>query len=161
MHEVSECLNKANKLLKTADHLVYVTYPLVKDNKIIITITDNLLDAMTNAMEALLKYDKYYKRIQYLPEDFKSKLEMFKTSCAPRYKLNMASLSLINDLKDLQDLRKKSTMEFSRNDKYIITQENFNVKTLTYQKVKDWVNLSKSFFEKINFILKNVENQRS
>ena len=160
MHEVSDYLNKANKLIKTADHLTYVTYPLIKDNKLIIAITENLADAMTNAMDALLYYDKYYKRITTLPSDFRSRLETFKSNCAPRYNINTGYLTLIKDLKDLQNAHKQATMEFIRKDKYVITEKNFNIKTLTYQKVKDYVNLSKTFFDKVNFILKNVQTKR-
>ena len=161
MQEISDYLNKANKLIRTADHLTYVTYPLIKDNKLIITITENLADAMTNAINALLHYDKYYKRITYLPEDFRSRLEIFKLNCAPRYNISTIYLTLIRDLKDLQEARKKASMEFIRKDEYVITEKNFNIKTLTYQKAKDYVNLSKAFFDKVNFILKNVQTKRS
>ena len=161
MQEVSRTLEEANRKLKIADHLAYVTYPIIKDNKLIMTITENLAEAMTKAVDALLDYDVYYKRIIHLPSDFKSRLDIFRTNCAPRYKINTAYLSLIKDLQDLHEFRKKATMEFRKKDQYILTEENFKIKTLNYQKVKDYVNLSKSFFEKINFILKNVQTQRS
>ena len=52
-------------------------------------------------------------------------------------------------------------MEFIRKNEYVLTQENFKLRTLNYQTIKNYVNLSKSFFEKINLILKNVQTQRS
>ena len=161
MHEASKLLAEANKLLRTADHLTYVTYPLVKDNKLIMTITENLAEATVKAMDAVIDYDRYFKRISYLPSDFQSKLDVFRTSCAPRYRINLNYLSLIKDLKNIQDARKTAKMEFVRKDNYILTQENFAVKTLNYQKVKDYVNLSKRFFEQVNLIFKNVQTQRS
>ena len=157
MQEVSNSLKEANKLLRTADHLVYVTYPLIKDNKLIITITENLAEGMKKAMDALLYYDKYYKRIMILPHDFQSKMNIFKESCT-RYNINLNYLNLLRDLNELQNAHKKSTMEFVRNDKYVITENNFNIKTLTYQKAKEYVNSSKPFFAKINFLLQNVKN---
>ena len=39
MENVRKLLNEANSLFRTSDHLMYVTYPLVKDNKLIIAIT--------------------------------------------------------------------------------------------------------------------------
>ncbi len=161
MREISESLFEANRLIKTADHLAYVTYPLIKDNKLIMTITENLAEAMMKAVNALLYYDKYYKRISSLPVDFRSRLEIFRTNCAPRYKINVNYLSLIKDLKELQEARKNASMEFVRKDQYVITENNFKMKTLTYQKVKDYVNLSKTFINQINTILKNVQTQRS
>lgn len=161
MQEASKYLSEANKLLRTADHLAYVTYPLIKDNKLIISITKSLADAMSKAVDALLYYDKYYKRIMNLPQDFQSRLDIFKTNCAPRYNINTAYLTLIKDLRDIEDASKRAPMEFIRKDKYVIAQDNFKIRTLTYQKVKDYVNLSKGFFEKINSIMKNVQVKRS
>ena len=54
MHEVLDLLNSENKIFKTSDHLAYVTYHLVKDNKLIIAITENLEEAMKKAIEAVL-----------------------------------------------------------------------------------------------------------
>ena len=159
MEDVSKALKDANRLFKTADHLTYVTYPLVKDNKLIITITENLTEAMIKAMEALLYYDRYYKRIMHFPSDFASKFDIFKRMCAPRYNINREYLVMMQDLKDLIEARKKSVMEFIRNDQYVITSNNYELRTLNYQKVKDILNKSKPFFEKVNFILKNVQNK--
>jgi len=156
MQEASKYLSEANKLLRTADHLTYVTYPLVKDNKLIISIIKSLADAMSKAVDALLYYDKYYKRIMTLPKDFQSRLEIFRGNCAPRYNINVAYLTLIKDLKTIEYESGRAPMEFVRKDQYVIAQNNFKIRTLTYQKVKDYVNLSKGFFEKINSIMKNV-----
>jgi len=70
MEEISNALKDANRLLRIADHLTYVTYPLVKDNKLIIAIAESLNGAMIKAMDALLYYDRYYKRIMHFPSDF-------------------------------------------------------------------------------------------
>ena len=52
-----ELISGANKAVRTADHLVYVTYPLVNDVKLLVTITENLNKALLMAMEALLQYE--------------------------------------------------------------------------------------------------------
>ena len=60
---VIDLINKANQSFKVADHIAYVTYPLVKDNKLIITVTENLAESLTKAIESLLFYERMYKRI--------------------------------------------------------------------------------------------------
>ncbi len=35
-------LKKASSFFKTADHLIYVTLPVVNDNKLIVTVLDNI-----------------------------------------------------------------------------------------------------------------------
>lgn len=156
MQEILNSLNQANKLLKTADHLVYVTYPLLKDNKLIITMAENLAGSMIKAMDALLYYEKYYKRIYHFPQDFRSKLEIFKNICN-HYNIPRNYLSLMQDLNDIIEKRKTSNMEFIRNDKYIICNNNYEMITLNYEKIKEYLNTSRFFINKVNFILKNVQ----
>ncbi len=156
MHEASVLLSEANKQLRTADHLTYVTYPLIKDNKLMISITESLAEATKKAVDAVLLYDREYKRIMLIPQDFTSKLEIFRKSCMPRYSINSSYLNLIHDLREIQEARKTAKMEFTRQDKFVLSQDNFKLRTLTYQNVKNFVNLTKSFFEKVNSIIQNV-----
>jgi len=65
----------------------------------------------------------------------------------------------MQDLKELIEARKHSAMEFIRKDQYVITSNSYDIRTLNYQKVKEIVNKSKPFFEKVNFILKNVKDK--
>jgi len=155
MQDVINTLNQANKLLKTADHLTYVTYPLLKDNKLIILILENLSEATVRLMEALLYYERNYKRIQHFPSDFKSKIEIFKLSCN-HYSIPRNYIVLVQDLHDIVEKRKTSKMEFVRNDKYVIWDNN-NMVALNYDKIKEYLNTLKPFFNKVNYILKNVQ----
>ncbi len=157
MLEVQNSLNKANRLLKTADHLAYVTYPLLKDNKLIITILENLSEASVNAIEALLYYERNYKRIQHFPSDFKSKIEIFKLTCN-YYNIPRNYIALIQDIYNLIEKRKTSKMEFIKSDKYVIWS-NGDMVSINYDKIKGYLYDLKPFFNKINSILKNVNHK--
>ncbi|AJF62948.1 MAG: hypothetical protein QT11_C0001G0813 [archaeon GW2011_AR20] len=154
MQDVTTTLNRANQLFKTADHLAYVTYPLLKDNKLIITILENLSEASIKAMEAMLYYEKNYKRIQHFPSDFRSKIEIFRLTCS-HYNIPRNYVVLIQDVHDIVEKRKLSKMEFIKNDKYVIWSNGALV-SLNYEKIKEYLYNLKPFFNKVNFILKNV-----
>ncbi len=156
MQESIKCLAQANKLFKTADHLTYMTYPLVKDERLIITIMENLAEAMAIGMNALLERESALGKIKKVPIEFKDRFEIFKNECAKRYNFNLGHLELLKDLNVLQDLRKNSSFEFSRNGYYVLAEKDFRTRKLTYQMIKNDLNLSKGFFEKINSIMKNV-----
>ena len=111
---------EANKLFRTADHMAYVTFPLVKDNKLIITVVENLVLALTKAMNSIVEYDKLFKRINLYGDSFEVKFDAFKTKCARRYGIERQHIVLIEDLKGIVDDRKQSPMEFIRKDKYVI-----------------------------------------
>ena len=151
-------LEEAKEHFKTADHLIYMTYPLLKDIKIIISTTENLYQSMVCGMNAILEYDRLYKRISMLPDDFESRFNIFKSNSAPRYNIEREHILLIKDLRDIIEHRKKSPMEFIRKDKFVIADGLYRMKTLTYEKVKDFVNKAKPFVIKVNKILKTHDD---
>ena len=79
METVLKLVARANKHLHTADHLTYVTYPLLKDVKLVFAVIENLHTAYVCAMDAFLTYERLYKRIMAVPDDYKSRLDIFKT----------------------------------------------------------------------------------
>jgi len=153
MEEHQKLIQEANRFLLTADHLAYTTYPLVKENKMLLAIVQNLNSALTHAMEAILQYDRLYKRIPPLPSNFDLKLDMFKTKCLTRYSLPRESIQLIRDLKLLIREHEKSPIEFSRKDKFVICSEEYRMRTLNIHKVKDYIVKSKPFIEKATRVL--------
>jgi hypothetical protein len=156
MEEFQKLLIEANRIFSSADHLIYVTYPLVKDIKLLIKIIENLNIATFKYMDALLSYERFYKRIGPLPNNFDSRFEIFKRHMAKRYNLDRNHVMLLLELKELIDHHKRSKMEFIRKDKYVICGSNYRVmKTLNVEKVKDYINGIKPFVRKINHILSN------
>ena len=156
MREIKFMLDKANELIKRADHMFYVTYPLVKDNKLIITMAENISRGMICAMDAILMYEKLYKRISLYPEDFKVKMDMFRDSIARRYDIKREHIVLIHDLKKFLDERKSSGTEFVKNDKYVFFSQKQELKNLDLNLLKQNLNMSKEFLRKVNGILTNV-----
>jgi len=155
MREILNNLSQANKSFKTADHLTYVSYPLLKDNKLIITILENLTESCNKAIEALLYYDFYFKRIKTIPITIKEKREVFKLYSSNYYNIPRSYIVLIQTLNEIIEKRKTSKMEFVKHDKYVIWNEN-NLISLNYEKIKEYINELRPFFDKVNNILKNV-----
>jgi hypothetical protein len=152
MERFLQLVKEANRAFETADHLAYVTYPLVNDNKLIISIAENLFKALTTGMEAILYYDRIYKRIMHIPPDFHGKLELFKQNSIPRYNISREIVHLLNELSEVLNARAKSPIEFGRQDKFIICSKDYALKSLTITKVKDNINQSKPFMNKLNLI---------
>ena len=62
MERFQELREDARKRLQVADHLLTITYPLVKDAKLLLTISENLYYCVENAMNALLEHEKLFKK---------------------------------------------------------------------------------------------------
>lgn len=154
MERVYALLDKANRSLNTADHLAYVTYPLIKDTKLVVAILENIHNALTLSVEAMIEYDRTFKRIMSMPPDFQSKLELFKTNSAPRYNIEREHVSMISEINTIMETRKKGMMEFIRNDRLVVCGTDFRTKTVDIEKTKDYVNKSKKFMLKVNNIVR-------
>lgn len=150
MQTTQELLNDANRYFRSADHIAYVTYPLLQDNKLIVAVLENLNNATLCIMEAILQQENINQ------ESFKVKYEIFKER-ARRYQIEEAEVKIIQELKSLSDQRKKSDMEFVRKDKYILWDPyKGKLKELTMQSMKEYIIKIKPLLRKINANLQNV-----
>jgi len=151
MRTPQEAFEKARLHLRNADHMLTMTYPLVKDPKMLMAIADNLFKANMEATQALL----YHERTQGLPPFHESPdmiIHTFQTSCSKKY--NMTT-DLISELQDITSARKSAPMEFARKGMFIIAAQDYTMKTLSEQKLKELVSRSKQFFSQITQILSN------
>ncbi len=153
MELYQQLLEDANKSFKTADHLTHVTFPLIKDIKLIITITENLDKTLTNALNALLQYEFLYKRIYGVPRDFNEKVEIFKSHCIPKYNIARGTLLLISEIKNLVEHRKNSPVEFVKSGKLVMCTNDYKMRILNYDKVKNYALQTKDLISKLNVIL--------
>lgn len=150
MEEAKKLLQDANRYLNTADHLCYITYPLVNDTKLLIIIAENIFNALNKGISALLYYERLYKRINLYPEDFNSKFDVFKFNCAQRYNFPRENIALIQDVKELVINRREAPMEFARKDKFIIASDNFKLHAISLDTVKKYISQTKLFMDRLN-----------
>jgi len=59
-----ESLNLATKSLQTADHLTYVTFPLLKEQRLLLKVLEELQEAVVNTINAILQYEYSNRRIK-------------------------------------------------------------------------------------------------
>ena len=104
-------------------------------------------------IDAILYYERLYKRIPPVAEPTTDRLQTFKR-CAERYNIPQESVLTVKDVVTILEEHKKSPMEFQRKDRFVICSDNYRrVQTLTIEKIKELVQSTKQFLEKINKIL--------
>ena len=148
-----EQIEEAKKALKIADHLTYITFPLIGDEKIINMITDNLQISLIKAIEALLNYEKYYKRIVSVPENFEDKFYIFKDEVSKRYNINNETILSVKDINEIANNRKKSHTNFLKKDNFVLFTNEYKVKTLNLKKIKDYINIAKVLINKVDMVI--------
>ena len=153
MEKFLENILAAEKTLQTADHLVYVTFPVVKDKRLLLKIMQETRNAITNCINSILQYEYLYKRIT-LYKDSKSNLKIFVERCATRYKITKEEINLILELFDFIEKHRESPFEFVKDEKVVILSNNLKQKILTLEKTKEFLVLGKNILRKTRETMK-------
>jgi hypothetical protein len=142
MEKFLENLCEAEELIKKVDHMVYVTYPLIQDKRLVLKIILELKNAIVKCINSILQYEYLYKRIR-LFKDPKENLKTFKVKCAPRYQIEIEEIKLIMELFNIIEKHKKSPFEFKKQEKIVILSENSEPKIITIEDAKGFLSLAK------------------
>jgi hypothetical protein len=154
MEKFYDYASKALKSYNTADHLVHMTYGVVKDPKLMLLAATHLKECFDDALSAFLYYDYYYKRISTFPQDFNSKLDLFKRFTCKRYGIPREVAQVILDVHKIHRDHKSSEMEFRRRNNFVIASKNYRLRTINSEKLKNFLVLSKPLLSKLSEVKK-------
>jgi hypothetical protein len=158
MEKFQESRKKAAQYFQNADHMMYMTYKVVKDPKLLLTIMDSVFLALTNAMNSVLHAEHQFKNIPKVPEGFEAKFMLFRDLSAQKYSIDDTYLKMIRDVKEVILLHKTSPVEFTRKDKYVICSDSYEMQTITVEKIKEYLRLTKDFVKLTEDITKKRDS---
>ncbi|MBD3253431.1 hypothetical protein GF386_06870 [Candidatus Pacearchaeota archaeon] len=149
MERFKEDLKQAIKNIKIADHMTYVTLPLVNEKRLILKIFDEIHKSIINCINASLNYEYLYKRIKLYNSRDKN-IETFLKKCAKNYSLTNQQIEKIKEILIINKKHKQSAMEFVKKEKVIILSDNLKTKYLDIEIIKEYLLLTKELFIKLN-----------
>lgn len=159
MEAYQRLLAEAKKKLALADHMLFVTHPLLKDPKLLLAVMENLFLAQTHTMGSLLYYERIFKRVQPFFDTFESKYRIFSEKCAVRYNLDPDYLDFLRSIKDVLVAHKRSPIEFSRKDQFVICSDDYELKVLNVSEIKGFVAKTKQFYADIHSLILRLEKE--
>jgi hypothetical protein len=145
-------MDSADQKLKVADHLISTTYSLVNEPKLLVSVIENLLSAMELQITEMLEYEKNFRPLHY--DSKESKLDIFRRKIIPKYDLDPKIMDFIAELQNIVDEHKKSLTEFRRKQKFVITDKEYNIKTLELKDTKARFNQAKNYIHEIKSKMK-------
>ncbi len=145
---------QAENKLKIADHLLSTTFAIVKDPKLLVSVIDALYQSLDMAINAILDFEKNFKTLEYKEHD---KIELFRRKIITKYGLDPKMVDFYLELKSTLESHRKSGVEFTKKEKFVISDNDYNLKTLTYDDAKKKYNSAKSYVEQIFNIIKRYE----
>lgn len=140
-------LKEAARHLQIADHMTYVTYPLVNEHRLLLKIFDEIYGSIIGCVNAVLNYEALYKRIRLYP-GFNDNFDTF-LRIARNYDLSNEQVKRIREIIDLNKKHKQSAMEFVRQDKVVIMSDSLGTKVIDLITVKQYLLLAKELMVKV------------
>ena len=157
MEKFQELRDSASKKIQIADYILTMTYPLVRDPKLLLSVVENLFLAYSYSISSLLHYERLFKHIPPFPDDFGSKLDRFMDRCLGKYGIDSENMRLMRDLREIIVAHKKSPVEFPRKDSFVICDGNHRLRTISPSILKDYVGKAKLFIRKVSSIVSKDE----
>ncbi|MCU0642096.1 MAG: hypothetical protein MUF61_00765 [archaeon] len=152
--ELSDEFARAESLVQSADHLVYVALPVVKDNRLLLRALEHLHRAVVLDIGVILKFEHLFKRIN-LTKDPKLNLEIF-FGCGKRFGLNELDYSFVKEIMIMGKKHKESGFEFSRSGKVIILDDTLGLYELRSEKLKEYINMAKKLSNSVKKAIDGV-----
>lgn len=140
-----EDIIEAKRLLRIADHMVYITYPVLKEQRLLIKILEQINTALKKTIVAILDHEYVNKRIQKF-DDPKVNFDTF-VGLAESYGIGQSHISIIKKVSGIIELHNKSPLEFIRKDAFIIMTDNLKTEQITLERVKIFLKSSKQIVD--------------
>ena len=156
MEKFQELREQAKKKLQLADHILTMTYPLVKDSRLLIAAMENLFLAYSYGMSSVLYYERIFKRVPPFPDNFNIKFELF-AKCASKYDINEEYLKILKDIREIIVAHKKSPVEFRRKENFVICDGDYRIRTISPNEIKVYVEKAKLFIKNVSTIVSKDE----
>jgi len=141
--------DKSRQKIFTADHMLTVTYPLVKDPKLLIAVLENIHEGIELGITAVLEHERVFKRIPPYSNTFQGKMEMFRQKLAKRFNVDHKYLRTAHEIQSFLREHKQSPVEIIRNNKFMIGDDKYNFKSLDKEKIKNFLGRSKIFVKQL------------
>lgn len=156
MRKFLENIYEAEKIINKLNHMAYVTYPIVKDKKLLLKILVETKIAIARLINSILQYEFLFKRIR-IYKDPKENMKTFINKCAPKYNISQNQVNLIIELFDIVDMHKNSTFEFRKDEKLVILNGNSSPKVIVFEDIKEFLGIARQILEDLK---KEISNSR-
>ena len=150
--EYLEHRKQAISNLKVADHILVMTYPIVQDPKLLKVILEKLYLAVESAMAALLYFEKSQRKISAFNDSYVAMTKIIKTPLI-KYNISPSYMNFILELNDTYQSQKKSDIEFIRKEKFVFTNKDYKLNTITKEDMKNYLVKGKLFIKEITDVV--------
>ena len=140
----------AVKSMRIADHMTYVTYPLVNEKRLFIKILEEIYKTVLNGIKTIINYEEIPKITDSLLSDSDYITYFFSKDYQKKYNLTNLQMKGLREIIGINEKHKKSSVEFVKKDKMVIMTDNLKVEALNIRLIKEHLLLIKEFLMRIS-----------
>src|SRR4030042_1971854 len=133
--------------------MLFMTYPALKDPKLLLAIVENIFASLDYGVAALLHHERLFKKIPPFNDTYPSRMQVFKDRIVPMHNFSSNHVRLITDVKSIIAEHKSSPVSFIRKDKFVICSPTYSMKTIDINLVKKYIFETKIFLNQVNKIV--------
>jgi len=142
----STYFNKSKNSLAETEQLLSLTYKFTKDQKIFLGVIIKLYESLDMAINGYL-FSINQKNIAKM--NFEEKINMLKFKNNAKLSLSEEDFAYLNEVHFLYEKHKNSPIEFSRKEKFIISDDDYILHTLTLENLMVFFQNAKKIVAKI------------
>ncbi|PIN70642.1 hypothetical protein COV93_00665 [Candidatus Woesearchaeota archaeon CG11_big_fil_rev_8_21_14_0_20_43_8] len=148
MEKFRDNLKAAVRSVSVADHMLTQTYPLIKDEKLLIGVTDKIRESCMKAFQAALDYEHIYNQVPPYHESYGPIIEAFAKYCK-KYKVDKDSLDSARNVGLIIDEHKRCPVEFTRKGQFVICSDDYDLKKVSVRDLSRFISTTKEIITKI------------
>jgi hypothetical protein len=138
--KIRKNLDAAIKSLQIADHMTYITYPLVNEKRLLLKIFDEIYQSIITCVSVIIEQKgKESGNINFF-------IKNYARSCGLSYE----EIKKISHVMDIKQKQKESGMDFVKKNKVVILSDNLTTEILDLRKIKEYLLIAKKLLMKAN-----------
>ena len=148
---------KAVQMYDAAFHLLKVTFPMVKDPKLLIGVVSNISTSMEHSMDTILAFERQLKLVPIYGNTFQNKFNLFRSKSVRRNNVPMPVILAMMEMREMLEAHKKSPIEFQRGNRFVICNQDYQMNFVSLGKIQEYLELNKQMLSVVENTLNRYQ----
>ncbi|MEK6961370.1 MAG: hypothetical protein AABX47_09450 [Nanoarchaeota archaeon] len=157
MESFTEAFRQAKDKVKVADYGVNRILAMSRDANVVRSALVNVRDAQERAVDAILLYERVYKRVPAYPVGhLETKLRLFSQYCIKRYKFTDETVKDIRLVNEWVRSSEGLQISLSSDNRLVISDGGFQSQSVPLAGIKSMIVKANSFIDAVGKVVQNV-----
>lgn len=154
MDRHDECIRAAKQSITVAEHVLKITYPLVKETKLLLSALEQIHKVHTSLLQGVLTYERELRTIPPFHANFESMWNVMSLRLAKKYSPTGDELDLLKKVEQTIKFHKDAAVAFERKGDLVLASDEYVIQRITPEFVQQTLNKTQIVLSKWTGLLK-------